>query len=77
MSKHYANVVVHVSGPVGPAERTGIEKAVAAEPGVSRARVSNKADRLFLVDYDPVATNARRILDAVRGRGVSAQLIGM
>jgi hypothetical protein len=66
MSKKYANVVVHVSGPVGPAER-----------GVSRARVSDKAERLFLVDYDPVATSSRRILETVRGRGVSAQLVGM
>jgi hypothetical protein len=77
MSNKYANVVVHVSGPVGPAERAGIEQAVAAERGVSRARVSDKAERLFLVDYDPVATSSRRILETVRGRGVSAQLVGM
>jgi len=77
MSTKYANVVVHVSGPVGPAERDAIEQAVAAEPGVSRARVSDKAERLFLVDYDPVSISARRILETVRGRGVSAQLVGM
>ena len=77
MSKQYASVVVHVSGAIRPIERAGIEQAVAAEPGVSRARVSDKAERLFLVDYDPVATSARRILETVRGRGVSAQLVGM
>jgi hypothetical protein len=77
MSKKYTNVVVYVSGPVDAAERTGIEKAIAAQPGVGRAATSPKAERLILVDYDPVSISARRILETVRGRGVSAQLVAM
>jgi sensor domain CHASE-containing protein len=77
MSKKYANVVVHVSGPIRPAERAGIEQAIAAESGVARAVTSAKTGRLILVDYDPVIISARRILDTARGRGVSAQLVGM
>jgi hypothetical protein len=32
---------------------------------------------MILVDYDPFATSAQRILETVRGRGVTAQLVGM
>ena len=77
MSTKYANVVVHVSGPSGRAERFGIEQAITAQPGVGRAATSPKAERLILVDYDPFVTSAQRILETVRGRGVAAQLIGM
>jgi len=77
MSKHYSNVIVHVSGTVDAAERTGIEQAIAAQRGVKRAARSPRAERLILVDYDPFAISAQRILETVRGRGVGAHLIGM
>jgi hypothetical protein len=74
MSTKYTNVVVHVSGP---ANRAGIERAIAAQAGVGRAAMSPKAERLILVDYDPFVISAQRILEIVRGRGVAAQLVGM
>ena len=77
MSTKYANVIVHLSGVVGAHERANVEQVVAAQPGVSRAAVSPKAARMILVDYDPFATSAQRILETVRGRGVTAQLVGM
>jgi hypothetical protein len=77
MSRKYASVVVHLSGPVGTAERVRIERAIATQPGVGRAATSPTARRLMLVDYDPFTTTARHILETVRGRGVGAQLIGM
>ena len=77
MSKSYTNVIVHVSGPVDSAERAGIEQAIAAQHGVKRAERSPRAERFILVDYDPFAISAQRILETVRGRGVGAHLIGM
>jgi len=77
MSNPYANVIVHVSAPLGAEERTAVRDAVAAQPGVGRAAVSRRTNRLILVDCDPFAISAQRILEAVRGRGVSAQLVGM
>ena len=77
MSQTYTNVVVHVSGPVGLAERSAVEQVIAAQHGVARALTSPTAERLILVDYDPVTINAKHILDTVRGCGVSAQLVGM
>ena len=77
MSMPYANVIVHVSASLDANERAALEQVVAAQPGVGRAAVSPKVERLIRVDYDPFATSARRILETVLSRGVSAQLIGM
>jgi hypothetical protein len=77
MSIPYANVIVHVSASLEADQRAALEQVVAAQPGVARAMVSAKAERLIRVDYDPSATNAKRILDSVLSRGVTAQLIGM
>jgi sensor domain CHASE-containing protein len=77
MSKRYSNVIVHVSGEVDPVEHAGIEQAIAAERGVRRAERSRAAERFILVDYDPFAISAQRILETVRGPGVGAHLIGM
>jgi CheY-like chemotaxis protein len=50
---------------------------IAAQRGVARVQVSARAKRLILVDFDPSAISAQRILGSVRDRGVSAQLVGM
>jgi hypothetical protein len=77
MSIPYANVIVHVSASLDAGERAALEQALAGQPGVGRAAVSAKAERLIRVDYDPFATSAKRILQTVRRRGVPAQLIGI
>ena len=77
MSNQQINVIVHVAGELGAAERTSIAETIAAQPGVSRAQPCPKAARLILVDYDPVAISAQRILGSVRDRGVTAQLVGL
>jgi hypothetical protein len=77
MSNRPINVILHLSGNLGAAERAGIAQAIAAQPGVSRAQPSPRAERLILVDYDPSAISAQRILGSVRQRGVTAQLVGL
>ncbi len=77
MSKPYVNVIVHVNAELGAQQRAELQQVVAAQPGVGRAAVSQRAARLMLVDYDPYTISARRILETVRGRGVGAQLVGM
>jgi hypothetical protein len=77
MSRPSVNVIVHLSGDIGAAAPTGIARAIAAQPGVSRAEPSPKAKRLILVDYDPDSISAQRILRSVHDRGVAAQLVGL
>ena len=77
MSNQQINVIVHVAGELGGAEGASIAQTIAAQPGVSRAQPSPKAARLILVDYDPFATSAQGILGSVRGRGVTAHLVGL
>jgi hypothetical protein len=45
--------------------------------GVHRARVSARAPRLVLVDFDPKLTNTQKILGTVVRRGFNARLVGM
>jgi len=77
MNNQPINVILHVSGKLGAAERTSIAQTIAAQPGVCRAQPSPNAERLILVDYDPFATSAQGILGTVRGRGVTAHLVGL
>jgi hypothetical protein len=77
MKNYQVNVILHLSGNLGAAERAGIAQQIAAQPGVSRAQPSPKAERLLLVDYDPSAISSQRILGSVRSRGVAAQLVGL
>jgi hypothetical protein len=77
MSNQQINVILHVAGELGAAERTSIAETIAAQPGVSRAQPSPRAGRLILIDYDPFETSAQRILGSVRSRGVTAQLVGL
>lgn len=77
MNSQQVSVVLHVSGAFESEEVTKLAQSVAGETGVRQARPSPKAPRFLLIDYDPIATSARRILDAVRSRGFSAQLIGL
>lgn len=77
MNSHPANVIVHLSGRIDSHRQNEIRQAVAAQPGVGRAAASRRTERLILVDYDPAAISASHILEAVRGRGVSASLVGL
>lgn len=77
MSNRVTSVIVHLAGAADSKECAGIEKTIAAQPGVDRARLSPKIERMLLVDYDPAATSAQHILDAVQNRGVSARLVGI
>jgi hypothetical protein len=74
MNIRYTNVIVHVSGSFDTGQRAGLEQSL---PGVGRAVVSPWAERLVLVDYDPLITDSRHILETVRDRGLAAQLVGM
>jgi len=77
MKSHYTNVVIHLAGTADSGKRTAIESAIAAQPGVGRAALSPRIERLLLVDYDPTATTAQHLLTAVQSHGVPARLVGM
>jgi hypothetical protein len=77
MNSQQVSVVLHVRDAFEQADRAALEQAVGQQTGVKQARGGAKTPQLLLIDYDPFATSAGRILEAVRSRGLDARLIGL
>jgi copper chaperone CopZ len=77
MQTNQANVVVDLKQVINRKHGDELESALGGIQGVSRARVSSRARRLVLVDYDPATVNSQKILGTVVRRGFDARLIGM
>ena len=77
MQTNNANVVVDLKQVISRKHGHELESELGGIHGVSRARVSSRARRLVLVDYDPETVNSQKILGAVVRHGFDARLIGM
>ena len=77
MQTNQANVVVDLKQVISRKHGGELETELGGIRGVSRARVSPRAPRLVLVDYDPETVNSQKILGTVVRRGFDARLIGM
>ena len=77
MKHNHATVVVDLKSSLDVPGIGALASELRAMDGVTRAHVSTKARRLFVVEYDTEATCSRRILGAVMRRGFDARLIGM
>ncbi len=77
MQTNQANVVVDLKQAISRKRGDELEGEIGGIRGVSRARVSSRARRLVLVDYDPATVNSQKILGTVVRRGFDARLIGM
>ncbi|MBI4998843.1 MAG: heavy-metal-associated domain-containing protein [Rhodocyclales bacterium] len=77
MTRNHANVMVDLRQVPTGNGRSELECELGGLAGVSQARISARAGRLVLVDYDPKAISSRQILGAVVRRGYDARLVGM
>jgi hypothetical protein len=77
MQTNQANVVVDLKQAISHKRGDELESELGGIQGVSRARVSSRARRLVLVDYDPETVNSQKILGTVVRQGFDARLIGM
>lgn len=77
MTKQSVSFLVRVVDALDPTRHSSLEQALGKHAGVTRTTVSQRSDRLLLVDYDPFETSAQHILATVRGRGIDALLIGL
>ncbi|BAV34200.1 hypothetical protein SCL_1909 [Sulfuricaulis limicola] len=77
MQTNKANVVVDLKQAISRRHGSELESELGGIRGVSRARVSQRARRLVLVDYDPETVNSQKILGTVVRHGFDARLIGM
>ena len=77
MSQNNASVIVYVKQPVKQGEVRRISKSVRGLRGVTRTEVSKWARSFFSVDYNPEATDSKRIIEYVNDQGYGAVLVGM
>lgn len=71
------DVLIHINDDLDAAARQALERGSSQAAGVTQARFCGGKEHLLLVSYNPAATRAGEILEAVRGKGVQAQLVGL
>ncbi len=76
MNKYDANVVVHVDEQLTDNQINEIEKQLSSVAGVVSTCVHVRTPHLFVIDYDPRSTHTGQLLQEVKNRHLSAQLIG-
>lgn len=76
MNTQQANVLIHVDEALETSQFDALQGALGGVEGVSEVQPSTKS-HLVRVAYDPLAIQARAILDQVRQQGLHAQVIGL
>ena len=76
MVTYDANVVVHIDEKLTYEQIHEIEKQLSSVKGVMSACVHVRTPHLFVIDYDPNLTHTGQLLQEVKNRRLSAQLIG-
>lgn len=77
MDIQLADVTIHVDENLEVAERAEIEQKLRAIDGVVSVHNPDDKPHLAVVEYDPNRVNSTTLLEAVKGEGVHAQLVGL
>ncbi len=76
MITYDANVVVHIDENLTDEQIQKIEKQLSSVDGVMSSCVNVRTPHLFVIDYDPKLTHTGQLLQEVKNKHLSAQLIG-
>jgi len=77
MDIQLADVTIHVDENLEVAKRAEIEQKLRAIDGVVSVHNPDEKPHLAVVEYDPNKVKSTALLDAVKGEGVHAQLVGL
>lgn len=72
-----SDILIHIDESLDPERREALEREIGDEQGVFSARINERTRHLMLVRFDPQALTPSAILEAVRGRGLHAELVGL
>jgi hypothetical protein len=72
-----ADVTIHLDETIDHDRRMKIADVVRMLAGVTDVAHHDEKPHLMIVKYDPAKVSAHGLLDAVRGEGVHAELIGL
>jgi hypothetical protein len=70
------DIVIHIDEALDDRGIHALERALADEPGVYSACMHEKARHLMLVDFDATELRPSTIVQAVRDRGLHAEMVG-
>lgn len=76
MNTYDAAVVMHIDEIMTESEIHALEYKLAQEQGVRSAHVSERAQHLLVVKYDPQQASSGNLLGSIKTNGYHAQLIG-
>jgi hypothetical protein len=76
MNTYDAAVVLHIDEILSADEIHTLEHKLAREEGVRSALVSERAQHLMVVKYDPQSATSFNLLGNLKTNGYHAQLIG-
>ena len=71
------DVVLHIDPNLDAAARSNVEQAIRALDGVVSVHMPENKPHLAMVEYNPDATSSQKILAAVTGLGIGAELVGL
>jgi len=73
---NYGDILIHIDETLDDDGIHILERELGSRSGVVSACVNDKARHLMLVDFDPYEVRPSSIVEAVRGRGLHAEMIG-
>ena len=71
------DIVIHINEDLGNDRIRDLEQQIGEENGIYCACMHEKTRHLMVVDYDTIEVQPSGIVQAVRNRGLNAQMIGL
>jgi hypothetical protein len=73
---HFGDIVIHIDERLDDDRIHRLERELGHEQGVYSACMHERQRHLMVVDFDPESVRPSAILNAVRNRGLHAEMIG-
>jgi hypothetical protein len=77
MDIQLADVTIHIDEALDAAKRAEIEDKLRAIDGVVSVHNPDNRPHLAVIEYNPSKVKSTALLEAVKGQGVHAELIGL
>jgi hypothetical protein len=71
------DIVIHIDEDLNDDRIHELERQLSGDQGVYSACMHEKTRHLMVVDFDPDEIRPSSIVQAVRGRGLHAQMLGL
>lgn len=77
MDINIVDVTIHIDENLEDARRPQLIEKMRAQAGVVAVGYHDEKPHLMVVEYNPEKTSSAQLLEAVKGEGLHAELIGL